>query len=71
MAQDQYGNYIPGLVGSGQNLPAGGGVGNAEINSGTTAARNATAGVNVGDLWVLTDSVPPYQLSVWNGTAWE
>lgn len=24
MAQDQYGNYIPGLEGSGQNLPAGG-----------------------------------------------
>lgn len=49
---------------SGLTLSAGGSVGR-----GTTAARDATTPTGEA-IWILTDSVPPYQLSVWNGSSW-
>lgn len=48
------------------------GAGNAPgfVFEGTTAQRNAFAPSQSSGIWILTDSFPPYQLSVWNGSAW-
>jgi len=65
---DGFGNYQASIQDAGVSLPAV--VGNASTSSGTTAERNATTPAAEGALWVLTDSNPPYQISVWNGSAW-
>lgn len=39
------------------------------VYRGTAAERDAL--IPPGDaLWILTDSTPAYQISVWNGSAW-
>ena len=65
---DGFGNYQAGLQSIGTVLPPA--YGNSIQNSGTTAQRDATVGNREGDTWVLTDSNPKYQISVWDGTAW-
>lgn len=37
---------------------------------GTTAQRNATTPAQSTAIWILTDSFPPNQLSIWTGSAW-
>lgn len=50
-------------------IVSGGSLGSATY-SGTTAQRDATTPSTEGTIWVLTDSNPAYQISVWNGSAW-
>lgn len=49
------------------NIGSGGVTG---VYRGTTAQRNATIPAGTAALWVLTDSDPQYQISIWNGVAW-
>lgn len=37
---------------------------------GTTAERDATTPVAAGTTWILSDSDPVNQISIWNGAAW-
>lgn len=40
------------------------------VYMGTTAQRNATTPPGTAAIWILTDSDPQYQFSLWNGSAW-
>lgn len=51
-------------------IVAGGTSSGSNMSIGTTAQRDATTPTTATALWVLTDSVPPYQLSIWNGANW-
>ena len=66
-----YGTYLTHLPASELygTVPAGalpGGV----VYGGTGAARDAFTPLSSYALWIVTDSVPPYQLSVWANGAW-
>lgn len=63
------GMQLPVLIDLAQQiLDNGGGV--TGVYRGTTAQRNATVPAGTAALWVLTDSDPQYQISIWNGVAW-
>ena len=66
------GNAAPGAtVSSGSKMVSGGMPGASSVFSiGTTAQRNAYVPATSYYLWMLTDSDPPYQFSIWDGATW-
>jgi len=59
-----HGDTFYGGGGGLTNLPVG------QVYGGTAAARNAFTPNTSFALWIVTDSTPPFQLSVWSGGVW-